>query len=467
MIAIRTRILAPTLALFLIGSLVLGLLAVRDSHREIEGIYDAQLLQTARLLQGVLRQPGLERADWASLRQALDQAMERSAEGVLTHPYEIDVALQIWSRDGRLLLRSDDAPALEKPPAVGVQDFIVDGHEWCGVLLDDAEQGLLIWVGERDDLRQDLIQRIVQHALLPSLVGLPLLALVIWQLLGWGLRPLQRLARQLRARPVDSLEPLARGPLPPELEPVRSALDRLLQQLRNLLERERRFIADAAHELRTPLAILDIHARNARQADNDQERDEALAFLQQGVGRATRIASQLLTMARLEPEIDTRQPVDLPALVREELAELTPLALRQDVELVLEGEPACPVQGEEASLSILLQNLISNALTFTPPGSEVRVQVDALGQGVRLRVLDQGPGASEAELARLCDRFYSAGNPQGAGLGLAIVEMISRRLGASLRLSNRAEGGFCVELLFPLLGGARPGAPLEGLAGRR
>ncbi len=156
------------------------------------------------------------------------------------HPYETLLTFQIWDGEGQLLSRSLDAPALAAPPPAGAHDFNEGNRQWCGFLLKDEQQGLQIWVGERDDLRQDLIQRIVQHTLWPTLLGL---------------RPLQRLHRHLRRRAVDSLEPLQAGPLPPELLPMRATLDHLLEQLRTLLERERRFIADAAHELRTPLAV--------------------------------------------------------------------------------------------------------------------------------------------------------------------------------------------------------------------
>lgn len=450
MISIRTRILAPTLVLMMVGSLTLGWLAVRDSHREIENVYDAQLVQAARVLQGVLQQEPAQR-DWPALQQALETALNRSAKDILSHPYEVNLAFQIWSIDGPLLVRSHTAPIIEEAPAPGLHDLMYQGQDWCGVLLEDTTLGIRLWVGERDDLRQDLIQKIVHHTLLPMLLGLPVLTLLIWALLGWGLRPLQRLARQLRNRPHSSLEPLPDEPQPPELEPMRSALDHLLEQLRALLERERRFIADAAHELRTPLAILDIHVRNAQQASDPQERTEALAFLQQGVGRMTRITSQLLTMARLEPDTQESRTLELTELIREELAELTPLALRKDVELVLDSTDDCLLSSEPASLSIMLQNLIRNALAFSPAGSEVRVHLSRNSASqMRMQVLDQGPGVSEDALERLCDRFYSAHNPEGAGLGLAIVDMICRRLNLTLNFANRPQGGFCVEVLIPV-----------------
>ncbi|QLF95097.1 sensor histidine kinase N-terminal domain-containing protein [Pseudomonas sp. ABC1] len=447
--SIRARILAPTIALVLFGSLALVLLAMRDSYRQTEAVYDAQLVQAARLIQGLLQQQPLEQIDWRFIRTAVDGAMDRSAEGIFSHPYEINLAFQVWSRDGDLLMRSEQAPALDSPPSPGIHEFFLDGQEWCGVLLEDGRQGLRIWVGEREDLRQDLIQQILQHTLLPTLVCLPLLAVFIWLLLGWGLRPLQRMAQQLRNRPAHALEPLAPGPLPAELQPMRDALNDVLSQLSALLERERRFIADAAHELRTPLAILDIHVRNMQQAKNPEEREEALGFLHQGVVRATRISSQLLTMARLEARFGNLHCLDLTVSVREELADLAPLALDQQIELVLDADESVMVDGEPGLITILMQNLISNALRFSRSGDEVSVRIRQSGDQVHLQVLDQGAGVDAARLHRLGARFHSEGNPQGAGLGLAIVGMIVQQLGGLMRFRNRESGGFCVELSLP------------------
>lgn len=448
MIAMRTRILLPTLLLVVIGSLGLVLSVLRDHHREIENVYDAQLVQAARVLQGLLRQMPAD-ADWQAIRQALDQAMDQSSASILSHPYEINLAFQIWRSDGKLLMRSADAPPLETPPAPGIHDVLYLGQDWCGVLLQDSQRGLLIWVGERDDLRQDLIQRIADQALAPALIGIPSLALLIWLLLGWGLRPLRRLTRHLRARPIDSLEPLSSAALPVELAPMADALNHQLLQLTRLLERERRFIADAAHELRTPLAVLAIHASNARRAADPAARDEALALLEQGVTRATRLASQLLTMARLEPLTQARQRIELDALAREELAELTPLALRRDVELVLDEDGPSPVHADPTAMTVMLQNLVGNALQFSPPGSEITVTLRRQPGWTELQVLDQGPGVASEALTRLSDRFYSANNPAGAGLGLAIVALVIDQLDGALEFFNREGGGFGVRVRVP------------------
>ena len=255
--------------------------------------------------------------------------------------------------------------------------------------------------------------------------------------------------RSIRGRNTETLKPLNLSPLPHDLEPMQTALNRLLQQIDNLLGRERRFIADAAHELRTPLAILRIHAQNAQLAGTPQQREEALEFLLSGVDRATRIASQLLTMARIEPRLANpeKSAVELTALVREELAELAPLALERDVELILDSDHHCPADTDPVALAIALQNLVTNALNFAPPGSEVRVQVLPQTSGaVYISVEDAGPGINEQDYARLFERFYSHGHANGAGLGLAIVQMIVSKIGSTLQLYNLPQGGLCAQL---------------------
>ncbi|MBV4473274.1 ATP-binding protein [Pseudomonas botevensis] len=450
MMSIRARILVPVLILVLIGDVLISWLVVRYSHHEIEEIYDAQLAQSARLLQGVLAQRDPDDNDWDRLHRAFDEAMSRMDDGEALHPYETRLTFQVWRNDGQLLVRSAEAPLLDQPPAtLGSHDLMENGRDWCAFLLKDTQQGLLIWVGERDDIRQDLIQRIVGHTLWPSLIGVPLLATLIWLTIGWGLQPLRVMAQSIRGRDTDTLKPLHLSPLPNDLEPMQTALNRLLQQIDDLLARERRFIADAAHELRTPLAILRIHAQNAQLATSAQQQAEALEFLVSAVDRATRIASQLLTMARIEPRLAAAEKtrVELTALVREELAELTPLALAKNVDLILDSDQHCPVETDPVALAIALQNLVTNALNFAPPGSEVRVQVAPHPCGAAcISVEDAGPGIDEQDYARLFERFYSQGHANGAGLGLAIVQMIVNKLGSTLQLYNRPQGGLCAEL---------------------
>jgi two-component system sensor histidine kinase QseC len=257
----------------------------------------------------------------------------------------------------------------------------------------------------------------------------------------------------IRARHAESLEPLLLTPLPRELEPMQAALNRLLSQIGHLLQRERRFIGDAAHEMRTPLAILRIHVQNALEAQNDESREQALQFLLGGVDRLTRVVNQLLTMARVEPETARKdwQVVDIESVVRETLAELTPLLLDRGLELSLDvaaGE--YQTTSDAQAIGIALQNLVTNAANFSPAGGEVTVQLKEAGNTqFLLSVRDRGPGIDEAKIERLFERFYSRDNPNGAGLGLSIVEMIAKRLGGAIELQNHPDGGLLATLSIP------------------
>ena len=371
----------------------------------------------------------------------------------------------------------------------GYHTVALDDGDWRLFVLRDARDRQWIVVGERQDVRGELVGRITLRSLLPDLVGLPLLALLVWLAIGWGLRPLARVVQRLKERDPERLSPLEVDDVPQELEPVVASLDRLLLQVTALLERERRFLAYAAHELRTPLAVLRIHAQNALQAPDCADRDAALRQLEGGIDRATRVVAQLLTLARLEPDAGNRHMarIDLLALARQELAELTPLALEHDQELALEvadadGEKAgegkgrteegAPARDEGAerggdfrlvadgpALGILLQNLVSNAVHNTPPAGRIRVVLEAGAQAVALRVQDSGPGVAPALRDKVFERFFRAGNGAGAGLGLSIVARIVERHRGTIRLGDSPLGGLEVWVQLPRTRADSRGAP--------
>ncbi|XFE82419.1 ATP-binding protein [Aquipseudomonas alcaligenes] len=455
MISIRRRTLALVLSLMLLGALAVTLFNYFDSTHEVEEIYDAQLAHTARLLQGVMRTP-VQDGERAGLYAAFNAALAQAGQRKPGHPYESKLAFQAWNDAGEVLVRSASAPQLAGPPLTpGFADLLVERHQWRGFTLRDDELGLLIWTGERDDVRRELVTSIVRHTLYPTLVGSLILAALLWWAIGWGLAPLRNMAAVIRARHADSLQPLQLEPLPSELAPMQAALNRLLAQIDQVLERERRFIADAAHELRTPLAVLRVHVQNALQAGDEETRRQALGFLVGGIDRATRVVNQLLTLARVEPALpaDSLEPLDLRALARETLAELTPWVLKQGLELDLEaGEGDFRVRGDAGSLGIALQNLVTNAVNFSPAGGRVRVLLQGDAQRVLLRVEDQGPGIAAEDLPHVFSRFFSRGGHQGAGLGLAIVQTIASRHGGDIQLANRDGGGLQATLALPRLG---------------
>ncbi|WP_268800981.1 ATP-binding protein [Pseudomonas huanghezhanensis] len=452
--SIRRRTLTLILGLVTAGLLLLTLVNVHDSNHEIAEVYDAQLAQNARLLQGVMRMP-MAREAHAQLYQAFNQALGQAETRVDGHPYESKIAFQVWDLQGKLLVHTPSAPTFtHAPQTIGFSNVTDLGkHQWRAFVLTDAEHGLLIWVGERDDVRSDLVNRIVRHTVVPNLVGSLLLMVAIWLAIGWGLKPLADLAATLRGRHPGSLEPLQMAPLPGELEPMQAALNRLLGQIQEVLSRERRFIADAAHEMRTPLAVLRVHAQNVLEARNEEQRQQSLNYLIIGVDRTTRLVNQLLTIARMEPNAGPMKnaTADLVGAIRQSLAQMTPWVLSKKLELSFEcNEPARQLETDFPAIDIALQNLLTNAVNFSPEGGLVSVSLRFDAQRFVLSVTDQGPGVDEAARKRLFERFYSRGNDQGVGLGLTIVQTVATRLGGTISLDNEPAGGLTATLDVPL-----------------
>ncbi len=302
-------------------------------------------------------------------------------------------------------------------------------------------------------MRDELAGQIAFRSMLPELVGLPVLALLVWLAVGWGLRPLQGMAQLLKSRDPDNLSPLLLERLPDELEPAVASLNRLLMQVTELLDREKRFLSYAAHELRTPLAVLRLQADNAVRAPDPADRELALKQLDRSVVRATRLVEQLLALARLEPGAVRLQAdrLDLAAVVRNEIAEIGTMAFDRGQELTLEVDEGQDfhLRADEASLQILLQNLISNAVRHTPERGQVRVWLDAVPGAVELHVQDSGPGVPPEMRSRVFERFFRDGPGQGAGLGLSIVSRIVELHGGQVGLRDSPLGGLDVVVTLP------------------
>lgn len=454
MSSIRRRTLTLIIGLLLTGLLILSLFNLHDSNHEIAEVYDAQLAQNARLLLGVMHMP-LASKERGELYQAFNKALGDAMPRVDGHPYESKIAFQVWNNQGEVLVHTASAPAFSTPPtAPGFSDVLdLNNRQWRAFILEDSANNLRIWVGERGDVRSDLVERIVRHTLWPNVLGSLILAAMVWLAIGWGLKPLANMAAILRARHSGSLEPLQLQPLPSELEPMQAALNRMLAQIQQVLGRERRFIADAAHEMRTPLAVLRVHAQNLLEAGTEQERRESLMHLINGVDRTSRLVNQLLTMARLEPQSVAKElpSIDLLGTIRESLVQMTPWLLNKGLELVFEADDeACPARVEAATINIALNNLVTNAANFSPEHGVITVRLKRLAQHIELSVEDQGPGIDESQRERLFERFYSRGNDQGAGLGLTIVQAIAVRLGGQIRLENIQPAGLRATLEMSL-----------------
>lgn len=471
--SIRARTLVLVLGVLSLSMLLISYKSYRDANHEIEELFDAQLAQTARLLQGMIGREVSADAQHV-LQAALDEAFagqRGGGEGQRTgHPYESKMAFQLLDSRGLLLLQSASAPGellaqllvgLPNAPSelaalsaglAGYHRVAVGAHQWRVFLLHDLADQRWILVGEREDVRGELVDLIARRIMLPQLLGLLVLAVLIWLAIGWGLAPLAAMVSYIKSRGPDNLAPLLLAPLPRELEPMVAALNRLMLQIDQLLAREQRFLADAAHELRTPLAVLRIHAQNAQQAPDPVDRANALQQLGNGVERATRVVTQLLTLARLEPAAVqlSMALLDVAALARQELAELTPLALerQQELELQTDGDDFT-LLADAPSLATLLQNLVGNALQYSPNGGRICVCIEALPAALVLRVQDSGPGVAAELRAKLFERFYRQGMGQGAGLGLSIVQRVVELHGGAIELRDAPLSGLQVQVTLP------------------
>lgn len=453
MTSIRQRTLGLSLLVFGLSMLVIGFISYRYAAHEIEELYDASLAQNARLLEGLLQAP-LPDTDRNVLLNSLESALQRAHESdkrFAGHRYESKLAFQLWE-DDRLLLRSASAP--ETPLAqqpVGYSTLTVGEHDWRVYVLDVPDSSSRVVVSEREDVRGELIRSVALRTLLPDLIGLPLLTALLWWSIGWGLAPLSRMAEQIRSRDPHNLQPLTLSPLPQELDTIAGALNRLLERIRIMRVREKRFIADAAHELRTPLAVLDLHAQNALTADNLEDRQEALNHLRDGVARATRLVTQLLTLARLEPEEESLpeyRTTNLLSEVRETLAKLSPLALEREQQLLLNADEQAEwlTLEEPGAIETLVQNLVGNAIQHSPIQSAISITLATTPRGFQLMVDDEGPGIPLHERKKVVERFQRAGPSAGSGLGLSIVERLVKRHGGTLQLDDAPSGGLRVRI---------------------
>jgi two-component system OmpR family sensor kinase len=266
----------------------------------------------------------------------------------------------------------------------------------------------------------------------------------------------ERVRTQVASRQADDLSPVSESGVPDEVQPLVQELNLLFGRVRTAFDAQQNFVADAAHELRTPLAALRLQAQSLDRADNPETRKVAVARLTAGIDRATRLVEQLLVLARQEASAAggvTRQPVELAELARRTVAEMAGVAQARGVDLGLQQADAGAVQGQPDALNILMRNLVDNAVKYTPEGGTVDIAVRAESGAVRLTVEDSGPGIPPDERERVFDRFYriAGSDAKGSGLGLAIIKSIAERHGAKLELGTSERlGGLSATVTFPL-----------------
>jgi two-component system sensor histidine kinase QseC len=436
--SLRRRLLALLLGGVTVGWLATLVFSYTDAHHEIDELLDAQLVQTAQTLLAL-----------ASEYDDDDDVARLEGD---VHKYQKKCVFQLWDAEGRLLLRSQHAPTTLLTETDGFSESEGKEH-WRYYSQWDKQQLLRVQVGENHEVREEIAGHIASRLLLPALFSLPLLGVWVWFATRRGLASLDAVAEEVAHRAPERLEPLMPAAAPVEIHPLLDALNDLFVRVDQTLDNERRFTADAAHELRTPLAALATQAQVALRARDPAERDHAIEQIVAGVRRASHLVEQLLTLARLDPTTELPiEVVDLGALAAEACADHGAAALDKDIALELDAPVSVQTNVNAGMLGILLRNLLDNAIRYTPSGGQVRIRVHAAEQGAVLEVSDSGPGIPPVQRDSALRRFHRLAGQEieGSGLGLSIVARIAELHGARLELADGLGGtGLTVRLYLP------------------
>ena len=443
--SMQWRLLASLLAGVALVWLGVAVCTWIGARHEVDELLDGHLAHTAALL--VVQQAQLE-----------DEV--EGPQMPVQHEYAPRVAFQVFLH-GALLSRSSNVGTRPMSAVSSGFDTVTleDGTRWRVFALQSGSRQVL--VGEQLRARRGILMAVLRGVLLPMLVALPMLAVLIWWSARRALAPLNTLRDVLQARAPRSTVPLALNDLPSEMRPMVQALNALLARMDQMVEVERRFTADAAHELRTPIAAIRAQAQVALGAVDDvAERRHALHLTLLGCDRAAHLVDQLLTLARLDAPLGegagARRMTDLAAVAHSVAADLAPQALGKRQDLELQAPPGCWVDGPEVLLRVLLRNLLDNAVRYAPVGAVVKMALLHQDGSVQLHVQDSGPGMSEADMARLGERFFRVLGPSetGSGLGWSIVHRVALVTGAQITVQRSlALGGLWVQARWPAAAG--------------
>lgn len=424
----RFFLIAAILAVIILTDFVAVLRGYRSSMAEADKLLDEQLLDIAHLVAGL---------DVGNLDPAFSLGQH--------------LAFQVW-QDDQLVASSDQVPQsrlTDRQPGFAYANFA--GYRWRTYSFSDEDRARWIVVAERTDLRFVLAENVVLESIVPILIGVPVTGILVWWIVSHGLRPLHRLSTELKSRQPGDFSPLGREYSKQELDQVIESLNSFITRLGEAMERESRFAADAAHELRTPISALKIQLHNlCDEVDTDNDSYQQLRW---GIDRLQHLLEQLLALHRLSPEnfMTDSQELDLFQLVRKTIVARYDMIDEKQQVLELRGEQSM-INGHPFALETMVGNLIDNASKYTPPGGEIRVEVSRSSDTVCLLVEDNGPGISEAEVQRIFDRFYRGGKRQekpGCGLGLAIVRQVATLHGAKVEtLPSRLGQGAAFRICF-------------------
>lgn len=435
--SLRRRLVWLLTATVAVIWLVAAVLAYRQAHHEADELLDAQLEQLADTLLAIVSGGEVEH-----FVEELHEHADRA---------KVPIAFEIWYGEKgpmRRLVTSPGHEGFKTGATLGFSDRTHQGSRWRLYTVEDDDAEYRVIVGQNHAAREELAREIGLSLILPAGLALVLMALSVWAVVGRSLRPVEALAREVGALDAKALAPLPETTtLPNEIAPLRRALNALVQRVNRAFENERRFTADAAHELRTPLAALKVQAQVAARAQTDESRRHALSKVIAGVDRMTHLVEQLLTLARVDPANVGAAPgtLDPAPLIADVCADLQSQAERQRQSLVTDLAPGCRIAVSPGWLEIALRNLIDNASRYAGEQARIEVRLAQDGANCVISVADDGPSVAPRLRDQIQDRFVRGEvDSEGCGLGLSIVARIATLSNARLELGEglrRPDGG--------------------------
>lgn len=451
--SLRTRLLIFLLGAVVLAGAVQGALAYRGALAEADAMFDYHMQQTA-----------------LALRSGLPMDARGLAPGLAPEDENHAFIVQVWTNEGLRIFESAVGAALPQIAVLGFADVQARGGTYRVFSLQTRSQ--VIQVAQNMAVRREMAGALALRTLAPLAAMAPLLALAVWWVVSGSLAPVERVRRQVAQRQAGDLSPVDAQALPDEVRPLVDELNLLLARVQRAFEAQQHFVADAAHELRSPLAALKLQVQGLQRAGDAATRDLATTRLAAGIDRATRLVEQLLALARQEAQAAAgapAQPVRLADLARQVVADAAAQAQDRRIDIgLMAADDAVQVPGHPDALRILVRNLVDNAVKYAPDGGRVDVSVTTSGpgpgpgRGVLLEVEDSGPGIAPHERERVLARFHRAlqsradGSPvAGSGLGLSIVQSIAQMHGAALELSRSDRlGGLRAQVRFDAAGPA-------------
>lgn len=392
--------------------------------------------------------------DKNQLWNVFDEVLQATA---LPQKYERKIAFQLLSKKKGLLMRSDSAPEFPFSSTLrGFSQATIDKDLWHVYSIANTTGDYVIHVAQKEEIRTELSDEISHQLVTQFLIGLPVLGFFIWFIVGRSLIPINRLEKSISKREASYLKPLKIAKLPNEMVPVVKEINNLFVQLEEAFEHERRFSADASHELRTPLAGLLTQVQVALRSDDEGVRKQALKRIEQAVNRMTYLVQQLLTFSRIESgaEYLIKEPMLLSSEIIQVISDIEPEAHKKRIQMEFVEENAPPIIANAQLLSILIRNIIDNAIKYTPTNGVILISLTGREKKVELCIEDSGPGIAPDQYEKSLQRFHrcveTAGSEQGTGLGFSIVQRIAKSHGAEISLGVSQFGGLKVMVLFPL-----------------